>query len=314
MSFKILGTVVALIAFGAMLVVIKTLIGATPRDTVGTRKFVDRDGVTLVYSHLTSGLVASDGQGIVMVPSLGRSASDFNELALAMQAEGYDVVLVEPRGMRAKGGLDDKSITLFDLADDVAAIAADAGRAGDAGKSRHRAGHILIGHAFGNRVARAYATKYEAATQGVILLAAGGKVPLAKPIERALIRSFWTWMPDFWRRPFVRLAFFADGNKVPIYWMRGWNIATSQMQVRATFNVHSKQWWAGGKAPLMVVQGMADTIAPPKHTADLLEAEFGERVHVVRIEQAGHAILPEQPEQVVMAVRDFVDRIARPAR
>ncbi|MDC0147266.1 alpha/beta hydrolase [Alphaproteobacteria bacterium] len=295
----LIGLLVAILIICVALV-LKTLTGATPRDSVGQRHILVRGEVPLVYFTL-AGNGAGNGSGatIVMIPSLGRSASDFNELALAMNQLGHFVILVEPRGMRAKGGLDDKSITLFDLADDVAAIAAQ----------ENTSSHVVLGHAFGNRVARAYATKFPAATSGVVLLAAGGKVPISDTIRQALRRSFWTWMPDVWRQPFLRLAFFANGNDIPGYWMRGWNIPTSTMQVRATSNLTSESWWAGGTAPLLLVQGMADTIAPPEHTADLLEAEFGARVHVVRVEKAGHAILPEQPDIVNQAVGDFLKRL-----
>jgi len=272
------------------LVAVKALLGFTPRDTAGDRRMLTRDGVSLVYFALGK----PNAPVLVMIPSLGRSASDFNELAESAANAGYRVLLVEPRGMRAGGGLDDR-LTLFDLADDVAAIT----------RREKTDSHIVVGHAFGNRVARAYATRYGDATRGVVLLAAGGKVAIDAAARNALVRSFWTWTPDFWRRPYVQYGFFAEGNQVPDYWMRGWNIPTSQMQVRATFNVPSEDWWHGGAAPLLVVQGMADTIAPPEHTADLLEAEFAGRVSVVRLAKAGHAILPEQPEKTARAVLDF---------
>ena len=283
-------TVLALVLLVG-LVAVKTLFGFTPRDTAGDRRVLQHNGVSLVYFALgTPGAPV-----LVMIPSLGRSASDFNELAETAAASGYRVLLVEPRGMRDKGGLDNDRLTLFDLADDVAAIT----------RREQTDRHIVIGHAFGNRVARAYATRYGRATRGVVLLAAGGKVAIDPQARTALVRSFWAWMPDGWRRPYVRYGFFADGNEVPGHWMRGWNIPTSQMQIRATRNVPSEDWWSGGRAPLLVVQGMADTIAPPEHTADLLEAEFAGRVSVVRLAKAGHAILPEQPEKTASAVLDF---------
>ncbi len=274
----------------------KTFYGATPRDTLGDRNEVAREGTSLVYFELR----AEEAKGaVVMLPSLGRSASDFNELALDVQAAGFDVLLVEPRGMRRRGGLDNQDITLFDLADDVAAIIDDAGIDTP----------VVLGHAFGNRVARAFASKYQDGTKGTVLVAAGGKIEIAPEIRAALIRTFWTWMPDSWRAPKVRLALFAGENEMPDYWLRGWNIATSQMQIRAATNSPSSDWWHSGTAPLLVVQGMQDAIAPPEHTADLLQQEFGARIKVARIENAGHAILPEHPELVTAAVLDFVEMV-----
>lgn len=279
-----------------LILAVKTFHGATPRATIGDRNQVLHKGAELVYFELRG---EDATRAVIMVPSLGRSASDFNELALDMQAAGYDVLLVEPRGMRMRGGLSNPNINLFDLADDVAAIADDAG----IGR------HVIIGHAFGNRVSRAYATAYGGQLDGTVLVAAGGKVEIAPKIRDALISSFWTWMPDAWRQPKVRLGFFAGDNDIPDYWMRGWNIATAQMQIRATSNTPSSDWWHGGEAPLLVVQGMQDTIAPPEHTADLLAQEFGPRVSVARIENAGHAILPEHPEAVFAAIHEFVETV-----
>ncbi len=290
-----------LIGLSVLLLVImglasKAFYGATPRDTLGDRNELARGTTSLVYFELR----AENAKGaVVMLPSLGRAASDFNELALDVQAAGYDVLLVEPRGMRRRGGLDNQNITLFDLADDVAAIIDDAGIDMP----------VVLGHAFGNRVARAYASKYQNQLKGTVLVAAGGKVEIAPEIRDALIRTFWTWMPDSWRAPKVRLALFADDSEMPDYWLRGWNMATSQMQIRAAMNTPSSDWWHAGTAPLLVVQGMQDTIAPPEHTVDLLAEEFGARVTVARIENAGHAILPEHPDLVTAAVLDFVETV-----
>lgn len=290
--------VVAAAALGVALLMVQALSNAKPRDTSGEQQTLARDGVTLVYSKL-SAAGAGRGADIVMVPSLGRSASDFNELAEAMQARGHDVVLVEPRGMRARGGLGQEDIDLFDLADDVAAIAADA----------DLNAHVIVGHAFGNRVSRAYATKHADAVLGTVLIAAGGKVAIEAKTREALLRSFWVWMPDAWRAPYIRHAFFAGDNEMPDYWVRGWSIPTSRMQIRATGNTPSETWWHGGSAPLLVIQAMQDTIAPPEHTADLLEQEFGARVRVARIENSGHAILPEHPERVEAALASFMEAV-----
>jgi len=64
-------------------------------------------------------------------------------------------------------------------------------------------------------------------------------------------------------------------------------------------------WWAGGRAPILVVQPTADTIAPPVN-AKMLQEDIGPRVTVVEIPGAGHALLPEQPEAVATAVIDHI--------
>ena len=86
MVLRVFGGALALLAVVAIVLVYKVRTGATPRDTVGATAEVMRENARLVYYVLEA-----DGPTIVMVPSLGRSASDFNELALDMHmTHAYD--------------------------------------------------------------------------------------------------------------------------------------------------------------------------------------------------------------------------------
>lgn len=267
------------------------------RPSVGQFKQIERSGVLVSY-YQSGNAEAQLGQ-VVLVPSLGRPASDFNELAVALNGAGYGALAVEPRGMKDSTGLNDSQVSLFDLADDLRSVI-------EAEITQPSTPLFLIGHAFGNRVARAYATRY-GGVEGVILVAAGGKMAVASKAGKALTYCFWVFMPTWWRLRNICYAFFA-GNEVPDHWIGGWNIRTSKVQIRATANLASDQWWHAGEAPLLVVQGMVDRIAPPEHTAQLLKEAFPGRVEVVEIARAGHAILPEQPEQVKIAVLDFLEK------
>ena len=58
---------------------------------------------------------------LVLLPSLGRDSDDFDVIAAALADGGYRVLRPAPRGMAgSRGPLQD--ITLWDLADDVAAV------------------------------------------------------------------------------------------------------------------------------------------------------------------------------------------------
>ena len=171
--------------------------------------------------------------------------------------------------------------------------------------------HVIVGHAFGNRVSRAYATKHSETVLGTVLVAAGGKVAIEAKTREALLRSFLGVDAGCLAQALHTTRLFCQQKELPEYWVRGWNIPTSRMQIRATGNTPSETWWHGGSAPLLVIQAMQDTIAPPEHTADLLEQEFGARVRVVRIENSGHAILPEHPKRVEMALASFVEDVER---
>src|SRR5262245_42699971 len=93
--------------------------------------------------------VLAQGQGslVVLLPSLGRGAADFDAVAERLADAGYRVLRPQPRGIGgSRGPL--AGIDLHDCAADVAAVIAQ-GNNGPA---------FVVGHAFGNRVARMLAT------------------------------------------------------------------------------------------------------------------------------------------------------------
>ena len=69
--------------------------------------------------------------------------------------------------------------------------------------------------------------------------------------------------------------------------------------------VQRDEWWTGGNAPLLVIQGLDDIAAPPGN-GHALRDQVGERVQVVDIPRAGHFVIVEQPEPVAAAVNDFI--------
>ena len=164
----------------------------------------------------------------------------------------------------------------------------------------------MLGHAFGNRLARATATKYSEDVRGVILIASGGQRPIDEKAAKALADSFDASLPLEDRRAQIRYGFFADGNDIPDYWLRGWHADTARIHGKVA-RTQADDWRAGGVGPMLVIAAMQDTIAPPEDTIDLLEAEFGDRVTAVRIENAGHALLPEQPQLIATTVVNWLD-------
>src|SRR5262249_36463256 len=65
------------------------------------------------------------------------------------------------------------------------------------------------------------------------------------------------------------------------------------------------EWWTGGNAPLLVIQGLDDIVAPPAN-GPALRDQLGERVQVVDIPRAGHFVIVEQPDPVAAAVTEFI--------
>ena len=103
----------------------------------------------------------------------------------------------------------------------------------------------------------------------------------------------------------IRKIFFAAGNDVPRTWEEGWYFEVARAQRASDARTSLKEWWAGGSAPMLVVQGTEDVVALPEN-AKRLAAEFPERVTLVEIPHAGHALLPEQPEQVERAILAYL--------
>ena len=238
-------------------------------------------------------LIAGQGPLVVMLPSLGRPAQDFDDLARRVVAAGFTAACIQPRGIgRSSGPMEGQS--LFDLAADTAHVIESLG-----------APALVVGHAYGQRQARALAAARPELVRAVVLLAAGGKVPVPDEAREALFACFDATLPPERHLANVRKAFFAPGNAASV-WRDGWHAATARLQSTATQATPLDAWWGAGRAPLLVVQALQDAIALPEN-GRALKREFADRVTLVEINGAGHAMLPEQPEQIAEAVLAFLD-------
>jgi len=243
--------------------------------------------------------VTACGQGmpIVLLPSLGRDVEDFFPIARDLAAAGWRVLMPSPRGMGGSVG-PLAGIRLHDLASDIAAVI-----------EHERAGPALVaGHAFGNWVARTTAADHPSLVAGVAILAAAHKhfpASLRASIDAAMDAS----LPTETRLTHLRTAFFASGSD-PSVWLDGWHPAIARAQRAASAATVQSAWWAAGAAPLLDVQASEDAFAP-RAGAHLLRQELGPRVRIATIENAGHALLPEQPRDVAAALVAFAQTLER---
>ena len=206
---------------------------------------------------------------------------------------GYMAVAPEPRGIGASTGpLDD--LSMFDLAADTAAVI----------KALDVAPAPLVGHAFGNRVARMTATEHPELVESVVLLACGGLVPAAAEHLEALQTVFMSDVSDAEHQAAVATAFFAPDNDASV-WFDGWHRAVSDGQTRATTSLNPSHWWQAGQADVLVVQPEDDVVALPANASAIVE-QLGDRATLVTIPRAGHALLPEQPEAVAAVVLEWL--------
>tara|TARA_R110002110_G_scaffold31396_3_gene110728 strand:- start:233 stop:1036 length:804 start_codon:yes stop_codon:yes gene_type:complete len=233
------------------------------------------------------------GAHIVMLASLGRPGSDFDEVAAALADRGFRVTLPEPRGAGGSEG-PMEGLTLHDLAADVAAVI----------ETETVAPATLTGHAFGNRLARTTAADFPALVSRIVLLACGGLIEMPEKALAALIGCFDESLSPEAHIECVRDGFFAKGND-PEVWREGWSPKVMLMQSSAARKTPMEDWWEAGGQPMLVVQAVEDAIALPANAHDLKQ-RLGARVTLVELPHAGHAMLPEQPDIIVAAMCDYL--------
>jgi pimeloyl-ACP methyl ester carboxylesterase len=229
--------------------------------------------------------VSGEGPVLVLLPGLGRPSSDLDAFALSLTRAGYKVVQPEPRGIGPLEGL-----TLHDLAQDVATVIESLG-ARDT---------VIIGHAFGNRVARTVAADRPDLVRMVVLLGCSGKVQPVPDIAEAIRLAQAVDTPPEVRAEAVRAAWFAPGRDISL-WMSGWSQPVMKSYLAAAAATEVSDWWTAGKARVLIVQGLADVSAPVGN-GHLLKAEIGERATLIDMEGVGHALAIEDPEGVAGTV------------
>jgi pimeloyl-ACP methyl ester carboxylesterase len=236
--------------------------------------------------------VIEEGEGplLVLLPSSSRDSEDFDDVAAMFAAAALRVVRPQPRGMgRSTGPLD--GLTLHDYAGDVAAVI----------EAQHAGRAVVLGHAFGQWVARTLAADRPDLVRGVVLAAAAAHSSRPE-LREALATCVDGSRPETERRAALRFAFFAPGHEPPANWLSGWHPAASKSQRAASAATPQEEWWTAGIAPVLDLQGAQDPWRP-RETEDDFRRDLGaSRVTVQVIEDCSHAMFPEQSEAVVGAV------------
>jgi pimeloyl-ACP methyl ester carboxylesterase len=234
--------------------------------------------------------VIAEGKGpvIVLLPSRGRDSEDYDEVAAGIAKAGYRVLRPQPRGMgKSVGPMD--GITLHDLAHDVAATIEHEGQGAA----------VIVGHAYGNWVARMTAVDHPRLVRGVIIAAAAAK-SYPPELSEAVSKSGDPSLPDAERLKYLRYAFFAPGHDATV-WLAGWHPEASKSQGLAARATKQAEWWSAGVVPLLDLQAELDPFKPREKSTELRD-ELGNRVTIATIANASHALMPEQPAAVVEAI------------
>jgi pimeloyl-ACP methyl ester carboxylesterase len=267
--------------------------------SVATHVYIDGDG---------------DGPDVIVLPSYGRDGgADFDPFTAALVGAGYRVLRPQPRGVGGSVG-PMTGVTLRDLGADIARVIA-------------RLAHgtaVVLGHAFGNFVARAVATEHPDHVSAVIIAAGSGK-HIPREIESAPFRAGDPGLPAEERLAALKLAFFAPGHD-PSAWLTGWYPRTLRMQRDAAKASGSadggaagadgsqvSRYWAAGAAPILQVIAEHDPFLP-RDQWGLLRSELGSRVTSAIIKGASHALFPEQPDATAAAVISYLRSAPGPGR
>jgi pimeloyl-ACP methyl ester carboxylesterase len=238
------------------------------------------------------------GDPVVLLANAGCSTSYFADLAHKLATGKLQTIALNMRGVgESRGALE--GFTLHDLAADVAAVIEALG----CGPAH------LVGHAFGNRIARCLAADRPSLVRSVVLLAAGGLIgpstPLGTPFRNAPHGKMSgsdcvTVLGARWLSPASDPRVLSAVECWPSVHIA--HLATSR-------NVPLEEWWSAGTAPLLVVQGLDDKAAPPSNGYALRE-QLGDRVQLVDVPCAGHFLVLEQPEAVARAVVEFISAVS----
>jgi pimeloyl-ACP methyl ester carboxylesterase len=244
-------------------------------------------------------VVTGDRPEVLLIPSAHRGGDDYAQLAADLWTAGFGSLAVNVRGVGASSatlaGLD-----LRDVAADLAALVATL----DAGPVH------VVGHALGQVFARCLATYHPGAVRTVTLLACGGHDRATRPPPVHLLDHFDRCsdveLATAERLVSLHALFFAKGND-PTPWLDGW---WPHPDIAAVFgSVDPDEWATAGRAPVLILQPLADPLCLPEVGAELL-ARIGPRATLVELPDCSHAMLPEQPDRIASAIVDFVARNA----
>ncbi len=241
--------------------------------------------------------VVAEGRGplVVMLPSLGRDSDDYGPVAEAFVREGYRVLRPAPRGIGRSTG-PATNVSLHDYARDISKVI-DYENNGPA---------VIVGHAYGNWVARTVATDYPKHVRGVVIAAAASKQydpKLTGYIDKCEDSS----LPDEERLRYLRMTFFAPTSD-PKPWLHGWHTDVKKVQRAARAAIRTEEFWGGGNAPMLDLMASDDPFRLPPTRNENVQ-EFGPRVTAVVIPNASHALIPEQPVAVAAAVSQWMKQL-----
>jgi len=235
------------------------------------------------------------GPPVVLLPSRGRGSEDFDAIAEGIAKAGFRVLRPQPRGAGRSTGPTDR-LRMQDLARDVALVI----------ERENNGPAVIVGHAFGNWVARMVATDHKHLVRGVALMAAAAKsfpVSLRADVQQSADET----LPRAVRLAALRRAFFHSDHD-PSVWLSGWAPEANRLQGIASAATGQAEYWQAGGVPILDIVPESDPFKPKDKWFESRE-EFGSRVTVTVVPRASHALVPEQPRLVVDVIVAWIRQL-----
>lgn len=243
--------------------------------------------------------VAGSGPPVVLMQFFRSSTLEhYAEVVPALLVGGFSVVAVDPRGIGSNEG-NLQGVSFHDLAADVNAVidVFDLGRV-----------HV-IAHAYAALVARCLASVRPALVRSLCLISPGaiGKPFPYPPSEEVLaIYSrifFGGGLESRERLEAIQSATYSSRSGIAAR-QEDYGVTAEQAValLAAAQATPVEDYWKGGIAPILVLQGEDDRICAPANSRALV-AELGARLALVEIPRAGHMLTREQPESFEHVVR-----------
>ncbi len=238
-----------------------------------------------------------DAPSVIVLPEVFGGIRGYVPLLEELANQGLSTAGINPRSCGGSVGTL-AGLTLEVLAQDVA----------DVVQAIAEPPIVVVGHAGGNRVARTLASVRPELVSGIVLIAAGGRIRGTDEAHAALDRAA---EPDI--APDERIAawnrmMFGVGHSAPAH-LSEWGDRSIQIVAalrETTPGTPVELWWHGGTAPMLVLQGVNDEIAPVQN-GQMLKEEWPDRVTLVDIPDAAHGLAFEQPSRVASEIARWID-------
>lgn len=237
-------------------------------------------------------LVQGHGPTITILPSLSRdSGVDFDNVTLALVDAGYLVLRPQPRGALGSTGAM-TNVTQSDLSNDIIDVIDTLG----GGCS------IFLGHASGSRSAQRIAAMYPDKIPGIVL-AARSSDNIPESIGSLASIAANTSLPDSERLQALETGFFAPGHNASIWLEEGyWPSPQTAM------GASSESADLANSTQLLEIIAKEDPFRPASSYNETIATYGAQRVQQAFIDDASHALFPEQPEAVAEAVLAWLEQ------